>query len=396
MSKYNQELHGKLQALLEKVQREKDEDIYIYGITNTQERSFLQKIDDFLIDHSTVKATEKAQFFGLLSTMLGSGISINKSLKLLRTKTTHPRLRRIIATLSYELEHGRTLSQSMERFADVFTESERGSLKSAEATGNLEPILHKNATALERRTALSMKIKSALIYPVAVIVTLIAGIATMLVWVVPRIKEIFSQSDLPLPFSTKILLSMSEWTISYWWVALLLIFLGISAFLVYTNAEEGKFSWDFMKLRIPVVGTILRKVYVLRFVDTLGVLIDSGVSITNALELTAEAIGNEIYRVKTYESLARVQEGVQLSSTLMEAPFLFPATVANMIAIAEQSASIGDISRKISEHYDREIGYTLRNMTTTLGPVMILITGIGVGLFALAVLSPIFSLTQTI
>jgi len=395
MRKINNEIQNKLNSLLKKVQKEELNDEFIYGVTNTQNRSTLQSIDDFLIDHSSTSDTEKAQFFALLATMIASGISLHKGLKLLGSKTTHKRLRRVISTLSYELEHGRTLSQSMERFSFIFTEAERGSIRSAEATGNLEAILKKNSSALDRNIALTMKIKSAMIYPIAVLFTLVAGISTMLIWVVPKIKEVFSTSKLELPFLTKILLSLSDLTTKFWWVAVLVIFLSITLFIVYTNSDEGRFSWDFTKLRIPMIGSILRKIYVLRFIDTLGILIDSGVSITSALELSAEAIGNEIYRLKTYEALARVQEGVPLSKSLLDAPFLFPATVANMISVAEQSASIGEISRKIGEHYDREIEYTLRNLTTTLGPALILVTGIGVGLFALAVLSPIFSLTES-
>lgn len=381
--------------MLAKVQKEKSSGGFIYGVTNRTERSLLQRINDFLIDHSKVPAKEKAYFFELLATMIKAGIPLNSALKILVSKTSNPRMRRIIATLSYELEHGRPLSAALARFPDVFEETERGVIKSAEAIGSLENMLLKIAGNLNRRSELFMKFKGALIYPLAVLVALIIGAAAMLIFVVPRIQGIFAESSLQLPLSTRILLNGSVFLTNAWWLLAILIIFAVIAFHVYVNSDEGRFSWDFKKLRIPFIGPILRKIYVLRFTDTFGILIESGLPINIALEFTASAIGNEVYRVKTYEALGHVQEGKKLSEALKDAPFLFPETITNMIAVGERAASIGDISQKIGSHFEREIDYTLKNMATVAGPVFILVIGVSVAFFALAVLSPIFSLTQS-
>lgn len=396
MNNYEKQPQKKLEEFLSKVQKEVRTEEFIYGVTSRISRNWRQAIGDFFIDRSRVPSREKAYFFELLATMIRAGIPLNKALKILVGRTANARLKRVIATLSYELEHGRSFSQALDRFPEIFEETERGVIRSAEAVGHLEKMLFKIADNLDRRNDLMMRLKGALVYPIAVLVALVIGVVVMLVFVVPRIKEIFAQSSLELPVTTRILLNGSEFLVNFWWLIVLLVLFGIIVFHVYTHTEEGRFSWDFRKLRIPLIGPMLRKIFVLRFTDTLGILVESGLPINEALEYTAGVIGNEVYRVKTYEALGRVQEGKKLSQALAAAPFLFPETVTNMIAVGEHAATLGELSQKIGAHYHKEIDFALKNITTVLGPVLILVIGVTVAFFALSVLSPIFSLTQAV
>ncbi|MBI5412719.1 type II secretion system F family protein [Candidatus Peregrinibacteria bacterium] len=385
---------GKLDLLLSRLQKESASDEFIYGVTNRVGRGFFTKIRDFFIDNSGVSGKEKAYFFELLGTMIKSGIPLNRSLKILKTKTDSLRLRRVISTLSNDLEHGYKLSAAMDRFPDIFDQTERGAIMSAEAVGHLEGMLFKIAENLYRRADLVSRLQAALVYPLAVIFSLTVAISVMMIFVVPRMEELFSQSSLALPFATRFLLKSSAVITNFWWLFLIvLIFSGIT-FHFYVNSEDGRFGWDFRKLRLPVIGKILRKIIVIRFVDTLGVLIESGLPINKTLEYVAAGTGNEIYRLKTFEALGAVQEGRKISESLSLSPFLFPEAVTNMLAVGEQTATLGDISRKIGNYLEKEIDNTLKNFTTVLGPLLILFVGVMVAFFALAVLSPIFSLTQ--
>lgn len=386
----------KLNLLLSQVQRQGERDEFVYGVTNRLGRSFFKRINDFFIDHSGVPAKEKAYFYESLGTMLQAGIPINRALKILASKTENQRLKRVVSTIAFELERGKQLSAALDRFADIFPDHERGVIQSAEATGNLEHVAFKIADNLERSGELAMRLKAAFMYPVAVSIVLAVSFTILLVSVVPRIKEIFSQSSVALPLPTQILLNASAFLVGAWWLILIILIFGAIGFHVYINSEEGRFIWDFKKLRLPVVGPLLRKIFVLRFLTTFGLLVESGLPIDRALSFVAASIGNEVYRVKTYEAIAYVQEGQKLSASLARAPFLFPESVVNMISVGEHAASLGDISQKIGAQFQREIDYTLRNMTTVLGPILILAIGVAVVFFALAVLSPIFSLTQAI
>lgn len=386
----------KLDRILEKLQEKEASDEFIYGVTNRASRTLWQRINDFFIDHSLISSKEKGYFFELLATMIRAGIPLNRALKILKTRTENLRLRRITETLSYEIEHGRSFSQALDRFPEIFGETERGIVRSAEAVGTLEQILFKIAANLNRRNDLSMRLMGALVYPIAVIITLIIGISVLLVFVVPRIQEIFENSTLSLPFATRVLMKMSLTFSEFWWIFLIILIFLIIAVHLYIHSDEGRFAWDFRKLKIPFLGPLLRKIIVFRFIDTLGLLIESGLPINRALEFTAGALGNEIYRLKTYDVLGAVQTGKSLSGSLATAPFLFPETITNMLAVGENTATLGALSQKIALHFEREIDYTLKNLTTVLGPVLILVVGLTVAFFALAVLSPLFSLGQLV
>lgn len=388
--------HEKLDHLLASVQKESERDEFIYGVTSRESRGVIKRIDDFFVDRKNISTKEKAYFFELLGTLLTAGIPVNRSLKILVGRTENVRMRRVIATLTYEIEHGRPLSAALDRFPDIFEETERGAIRSAEAVGHLQKMLLKIAANLERRHGLVMRLTSALIYPIIVFCSLIIAVTVMLVSVVPRIQKLFIESSLELPITTRFLLGFSLWLSNFWWLLVILaIFIAIG-FHLYTHSEGGRFSWDFRKLRIPLVGPMLRKIFVLRFTDTLGVLVESGLPINHALEFVAASVGNEVYRVKTFEALGSVQEGKKLSSSLAAAPFLFPETVTNMIAVGEHSATLGEMCQKIAAHYLREINHSLKTMTTVLGPILILVIGVIVAFFALSLMTPIFSLTQAV
>lgn len=386
----------KLNLLLKGAARSTAAEEFIYGVTPRGGRGTLRRINDFFIDRSAVPLKEKSYFFSLLSIMLRAGIPLNRSLKILSAKVSHARLKRVIATVSHEIEHGRPFSDSLKRFPDVFLETEVGVITAAESIGTLEQTLAKLAATLDKRTDLNMRLKSALIYPAAVVAALAAGFIIMLTVVVPRIEIIFKESALALPATTRVLLTLSIIASKWWWLAVIFALFGIIAFHFYTHTEEGRFSWDFQKLKLPLIGGVLRKIIVMRFTDTLGLLLENGLPINRALEITAGSIGNEVYRVKIYEALAAVHEGKRLSESLGSSAFLFPETVVNMVAVGESTATLGELMSRIGDHFEREIDYTLKNATTVLGPVIILILGLTVAFFALAVLSPIFSLTQAL
>jgi len=171
----------------------------------------------------------------------------------------------------------------------------------------------------------------------------------------------------------------------------------IFLFLRYAiSTVNGKYHWDLFKLRVPVVGTLLRKVLILRFVSMLGLLIEAGLPVVQALTIVATSMDNEIYKLKVFEVIAKVQQGEKISSSLMDTPFLFPETIVQMMAVGEQSASIGFISQKVGAQYDMEIDYSLKQVMSLIEPLLIVFVGVTVALLALAILTPIFRLTQLV
>ena len=252
---------------------------------------------------------------------------------------------------------------------------------------------------LDKTHELQMKLVTASIYPIAVMVVMVLVAAGMLIWVVPSLTSLLTEAGLPeesFPFATRLLIGMSSFVANFWWAILFALVIGFLVFRIYSQSDNGKFKWDLFKLKLPIIGTLLRKVLVLRFVSTLGILIESGLPVVQALQIIATSLNNELYRLKTWDVIAKVQQGQKISTCLADAVFLFPETVTQMIAVGEQSASIGQISEKVGVHYDREIDNSLRRLTSLFEPIMIVLVGFTVAILALAILMPIFQLSQLV
>ena len=403
---YNQQVNktessDKVKSLLSSISKKgvRKKETAIYGVYDNTNASLFTKINDFLIDHSRVSLKEKAYFFHLMAVMIDAGIPMLQTLEVLSNKTENLRFQRILNTLSYSTSAGASLSDSMARFPDVFSDSDIGVIKAGEAVGNLNKMLFKLSAQTEKSHALQVKLVTAATYPIIVLIVLV-GIATaMMLWIVPTLINLLKEGGLSedqFPTATKVLIGISSFIAGYWWLVIIICVIIYSLYEVYRGTEVGKFQTDYFKLRIPVVGTLMRKVLVLRFVSLLGILIESGLPVLKTLQIIGSSINSAPYRVKIWEVIKKVQAGEKISDNLEDAPFLFPETVTQMLGIAEESAAIGSIAQKIADHYDREINNSLKRLTSLFEPLMILFVGIVVALLALAILMPIFDLTKLV
>lgn len=371
----------------------------VYGVYDNSSQPFWVRIDDFMIDHGRVSLEDKTYFFHLLAVMIDAGIPIINALKILASRAKSERLGRILYSVSYSVVQGKKFSDAMAMFPDVFGEMEVGIIRAGEAAGNMDKMLFKLSAQMDRSHELQMKLVTASIYPVAVLVVLLAVASGMLIWVIPNLISMLMEgglSEADFPLSTKILLTVSTVLQGYFWAIIIGIVILYLIFKAYISSDNGKFKWDLMKLRLPIIGDLLRKVMVLRFISMLGILIEAGLPIIQALKIIAISEDNELYKLKTWEIISRVQKGDKISASLQDAPFLFPETITQMLSVAEQSASIGTISEKVAVHYDREIDNSLKRLTSLFEPVMIIFVGLSVALLALAILTPIFKLTQLV
>jgi type II secretory pathway component PulF len=371
----------------------------IYGIYDNSKQPLLVRLDDFIIDHSKVPLEEKAYFFHLLAVMSDAGVPLIQALKILAYRSKSERFCRVLCTIAFNVIQGKRFSEAMARFPDVFGDMEVGIVKAGEAAGNLDKMLFKISEQLEKTHELQTKIITASIYPIAVITVLVLVGACMLIWVVPSLLNVFMEGGMgfdDLPFATRVLLGVSTFLSNFWWAALLGIIILVMMFKVYINSENGRYRWDMFRFKIPTLGNLTRKILIQRFVSTLGILIESGLPVIQSLTIIATSLNSELYRLKVWEVIARVQQGEKISASLMDSPFLFPETVTQMLAVAEQSAAIGQVSDKLSAHYEREIDNELKRLTSLFEPIMIVTVGIAVAIMAMAILSPIFSLSSAI
>ncbi|HCW32786.1 MAG: Type II secretion system F domain-containing protein, type IV pilus assembly protein PilC [Candidatus Peregrinibacteria bacterium GW2011_GWE2_39_6] len=368
----------------------------VYGVSDRSKESFWVRLNDSWIDRQKVPLKEKAYFFHLLAVMLDAGVPMLRALTVLAKKTTHPRFRRVIATLAHQVEDGRHLSESMAKFPTVFEEAEIGVIKSGETIGHVDLMLERLSSQLDRSYDVQLKLKGALMYPAVVVSLLIAATLIVMTFVIPKLQVFFEESGVPLPFLTKIVLGASQITLHYWWlfgVTILLLFLMLS---FYANTQSGRIMSDYWKLKIPFVGELLKKGLISKFVRLLGVLTSSGLPVNKGLTILSKSMENTLYELKLAEVVKQVERGEKIAENLATTPFLFPETVTQMLSVGESSATVDRACEKLSNHYEREIEHTIRNMMTVLEPLIIVLVGLAVALLALAILGPVFALSELV
>ncbi|MBI4975603.1 type II secretion system F family protein [Candidatus Peregrinibacteria bacterium] len=382
-----------------KSQSRTDADNVIYGIYANEDKGLFVRINDFFVDRSKVTLKDKSYFFHMLAVMVDAGIPVVAAVKSLANRSDNLRFRRVLRTVAYNCEHGSTLSDAMSRFDSIFDEAEIGIIKSGEVTGRLQIVLFKLSEQLDSRYDLNMKLWSAAVYPIAVLSVLVLVAAGMLIWNFPTLLALLNQGGFDkskLPFMTSLLIGIQGVFVGYWWfiLAVILVFYGV--FTVYVGSDYGAVRWDYFKLKFPLVGSILRKVFVLRFVSILGLLIESGLPVLNALNIAGSSLSNKLYKLKVNEVVERVKGGQKIAESLYDSDFLFPSEVVQMIDVGESSASLARVSEKISIQYQKEVDNSLRRISSVFEPLMILFVGIFVALLALAVMGPIFSLSTVV
>lgn len=387
--------------LLEKVKKfnEIAGEKVIYGVYDNSGKGLLTKMNDFLIDHSKVTLRDKSYFFHMLAVMVDAGIPVVQAVKSLASRSKNMKFSRVLETVTYNCEHGSNLSDAMSRFEDIFDESELGIVRSGEATGRLGDMLFKLSKQLDKKHELNMKLWGAAVYPIAVFSVLVLVAVGMLVWIFPTLLSLLTSSgatEASLPLATRVLIILQSGLVNYWWLILLVLFGGYAVSSVYVHSDYGAVRFDYFKINVPIVGRLVRKVYVLRFISLLGILIEAGLPVISALKITGNSLANRVYKLKVQEIINIVKTGGKISESLRDSEYLFPAEVAQMVSVGETSASLGKISEKIADQYDREIDNTLKQVMSVFEPVMILVVGLFVALLALAIMAPIFNLGSVI
>ena len=383
------------------------ENIHISRETETQktkvvgqEKTFQEKIDDFLIEHQSVKTKELVVFFRLLATMLNAGVSLVKSLKVLAEQTTNKKMQKVILKLVVDIENGQNLSDSMAEFPNVFDTAQIGMIHSGEASGKLNKILLQLADQFERSSAIKSKIKNAMIYPAAIIsFVMIAGLV-MMYMVVPQLTAVFRDANVELPALTKVIVFISDFLkgqtmgIPNILLVILAIITFILGFFKWKNTLSGRILWQKFVLKLPLFGNLTRKAILAQFCQGLSSLNSSGISIVKSLQIVADIVGNEVYRRRILLISEDVKKGISIAENLKDDTKLFPTMVASMIQVGEQTAQLDVVTEKIAKFYQEEVDDMVKNLSSLLEPFIIVIIGIGVGLLVAGIMKPIMMMSE--
>lgn len=340
-----------------------------------------------------VPLKEKVFLTRQLSTMLGSGLAIDQAIRVMYSQTKNKTLKKAFAFIVKDLEAGNSLSFALSRHPNIFDPVFIAIVRSGESTGKMDKVLDQLADRLELSQDFNSKIRSVLMYPAFVLVVMIAIIILMMVYVVPQIKSIFEESGADLPWSTKLIIAMSNFTIHYWWVEVIIAGVLIIGGFYYFRSDKGGSLWDRMKISIPVVSNLFKMIYMARFCRTLSMLIQSGVPIIETLAITAEVISNRLYTRSLRNVAAQVEKGTPMSVPLAKDPN-FPPTVTQMILVGEQTGKMEQVLNKLADFYEKETDTMIKGLSGLIEPALMVIMGIGVGFIVYSILFPIYSIAQ--
>ena len=342
-----------------------------------------------------VKADVLAAFTRQLATLLASGTSLTEALSVLSENAGNPRLSSIVLSLKESIAGGSSFAKALEAHGNVFTPMYRGLVLAAEASGSLESVLPRLADYLEKRAKISSEVRAALTYPALMTFVGVSVLGFLFVFVIPRITRIFEETGAALPFITVVLLWTADLIGGYWHAAIALF--GGLGWLAWRKAgtPKGIRLIDNLLLKLPWFGPIVMSFYVASFSRTLGSLLKGGVQFLKALEITAEAVGNNNFREMIGAAVKDCTGGSALSASL-KATGLLPPVVVHMIGVGERSGSLDEMLLKTAEAYDAEFENGVKKSLTLLEPVLILVMGVVVGFIVLAMLLPIFELNQVI
>ncbi len=342
-----------------------------------------------------VRLQEMIVFTRQLATMLSAGIPLLECLEILAEQAEDPGFRGVIQQLVDDVRSGSDFSEALRKHPRVFTSIYVNMVKAGEASGQLDEILVRLAEYQEATAALRARIRAAMTYPVVSLVLIFGITIFLLVYIIPKFKDIFEGMNIELPKPTKLLLAVSTWmneNVLVWVLGIALVFVAIH---LYGRTPGGRLHLDWLKLRAPIFGPLFKKVAISRFSRTFATLIQSGVPILAALEIVASTAGNKVIEDAVLEASASVRQGDTLANPLSKSG-VFPAMVCRMIAIGEKSGALESLLEKISEFYDQQVSSTVEQLTSLIEPIMIGIMGVIVGGMVLAIFLPIFELTKQV
>lgn len=343
-----------------------------------------------------VSAKEKVFFMRQFSALVKAGLPLAQSLATLAESIKNPLFKKTITEILRAIEGGSPLFKAMAGFPKVFSSIEVSLVEMGETSGSLDKVLERIADQLEKNFELRRKIRSAMYYPGFIFGAVIVLVTVIMIFVIPKMDELYKEFDAQLPFLTQMIIAISRFAVRFWWVAIIVLisaYVGISYYI--KNTPVGRRQWDTLKIKVYLIGNLFNDLYLARFNRVLSTMVGAGISVLDALKITADSIGNVVYR----DSILRVLEKVKGGSSLEEAitgEEVFPYLVPQMVAVGEKTGEIDQILINLAIYYEDELDSKIKGLTSIIEPAMIIVMGFIIGFVIIGVISPIYNLAQVI
>jgi type II secretory pathway component PulF len=353
----------------------------------------MEKINYYL---SRVTGDELVMVTRNLGSMLVAGLTVSRALGVIERQSKNPRLKGVMKKIVAKINQGGQFYEGLADFPEVFDDLYVSMIKAGEESGNLAEALQTLAIQMERSNNLKKKIKGAMIYPSIVIIVMVVIGILMMIYVMPQITGVFEGMDKELPPTTEFLIATSNFLVNYTFFAIGGLIGAFALFVYFLRSKVGKIATSWLIPRLPVIGPMAKETNAARTARTLSSLLNSGVDVIQSIEITGEVVQNHFYRKILKEARDRVEKGTALSEVFIERSDMYPILVGEMILVGEETGQIAGMLGELATFYETEVERKTKDLSTIVEPLLMVVIGGGVGFFALALIAPIYSISDGI
>ena len=339
-----------------------------------------------------VKPKDLVVFFRQFAVLISASITLIQSLRILSEQMDNPSMKSILIEVSNDVDTGERLSEALGKHK-IFSEFHLSVIRSGEKSGKLDESLNYLADEEEKNYDIIKKIKNAMMYPALVISAMIIVGILMMIFVIPKLVDIFDEVGGELPLMTKMLIGTSSFLVHFWWLAIIIVVGIIMAVKFFANKPLGRKQIDYLALHLPVFGDIIRHINIIHFSRSMSTLIAGGVTISNSLKIARGIVTNSVFKEIINRSVIEVEQGNSISSAFLDSKEI-PSMVPKMMVVGEKTGKLDFVLERIHAFYSKELNNTLDNLMVLLEPIIMIIMGCAVGLMAAAIIMPMYSLTS--
>jgi type IV pilus assembly protein PilC len=331
-----------------------------------------------------------------LSAMLTAGLTLSRALSVIDRQSSNKSLKKVMQELAASVKRGASFHEALAAHPKVFPPLYVAMAKAGEESGTLAASLKAIAKQMDRTHALAKKIRGAMIYPCIILFAIVVIGILMLLFVVPTLASTFEELNVPLPLSTRVILASSAFMTAHWVLAVLLMLLAVAAVAALARSKAGGAAFLWLSLRMPVVKTLVRETYSARATRSLASLISAGVDMLAAIGIAREVVGNRTFGAVLDEAQTRVRKGEPLSAAFNDHADLYPVFVGDMIAVGEETGNVAGMLGQVADYYETDVEEATKDLSTIIEPLLMLFIGVFVGIFAVSMIAPIYSISSAI
>jgi len=360
-----------------------------YVLISAKEKSKRQGIT---LSFKRVSLKEKMMAVRNLQVMISAGVSLPKAILVISNQTKSRYFKKVLREIHDRIIKGYPLSSAIQNYPNIFPEIFSSMIKVGEKTGGLADVLGILASHLEKDHRLRSKVKGALMYPAVVVCAMIGIGVIMLITVVPKLNDAFKSLNVDLPTSTKIMMNLGTYMKEYWYLVFVFFLSIITFFILVKRKPKLKEKWDLFLLKLPFVSKLIKKINTTYTARTLSSLISGGVSITETLEIASETVSNTQFKKALQQAARDIKKGKKLSVIISQFPKIYPPIFVQMLEVGEETGKTSEVLSKLAEFFEEEVTNTTQNLASIIEPILLLIIGGVIALFAVSMVKPIYSM----